>query len=137
VIFTFHTVFSDGSVWPLVRVGEAYRDGLDAIAITDHLEYTPGKAFIPVNHNAAWEISKNTARDYNIILVQGAEITRAMPPGHINALFIHDASLLAVDSVMDVCEAAIKQGGIPSMESSRWNHRNPTEFQKCMRYIRN
>ena len=60
--FHLHTVFSDGSVWPLFRVGEAYRDGLDAIAITDHLEYTPGKAFIPVNHNAAWEISKNTAQ---------------------------------------------------------------------------
>ncbi|MYF39513.1 MAG: hypothetical protein F4221_01455 [Rhodothermaceae bacterium] len=28
-----HTVFSDGSVWPNIRVQEAHRDGLDAIAI--------------------------------------------------------------------------------------------------------
>ena len=26
-----HTVFSDGSVWPNIRVQEALRDGLDAI----------------------------------------------------------------------------------------------------------
>ena len=31
-----HTVFSDGLVWPTVRVEEAWREGLDAIAITDH-----------------------------------------------------------------------------------------------------
>ena len=36
--FHIHTVFSDGTVWPTVRVDEAYREGLDAIAITDHLE---------------------------------------------------------------------------------------------------
>jgi len=37
--FHLHTVFSDANVWPTVRVGEAWRDGLDANAITDHLEY--------------------------------------------------------------------------------------------------
>ena len=34
--FHMHTVFSDGSVWPDTRVEEAWSDGLDAIAITDH-----------------------------------------------------------------------------------------------------
>ena len=33
-----HSVFSDGHVWPSIRVGEAIRDGLDAIAVTEHLE---------------------------------------------------------------------------------------------------
>ena len=28
--FHMHTVFSDGLVWPTVRVDEAYREGLDA-----------------------------------------------------------------------------------------------------------
>jgi hypothetical protein len=100
--FHLHTVFSDGNVWPTVRVGEAFRDGLDAIAITDHIEYTPKEDYLPVDHNAAWEIAEKTARDFNLILVHGAEITRKMPPGHMNALFIQDASLLALDSVMDV-----------------------------------
>ena len=34
-----HSVFSDGHVWPKIRVAEALRDGLDALAITEHLEY--------------------------------------------------------------------------------------------------
>ncbi len=46
--FHSHTVFSDGSVWPGVRVEEAWRTGLDVIAVTDHIEYTPHKADLPV-----------------------------------------------------------------------------------------
>ncbi|HET9747611.1 MAG TPA: hypothetical protein VFP97_17965, partial [Chitinophagaceae bacterium] len=38
-----HTVFSDGSVWPDIRVQEALMDGLDAISLTEHLEYQPHK----------------------------------------------------------------------------------------------
>ena len=34
-----HSVYSDGDVTPAFRVREAYYDGLDAIAITEHLEY--------------------------------------------------------------------------------------------------
>ena len=36
--FHMHTVFSDGLVWPTVRVDEAYREGLDAISLTEHSE---------------------------------------------------------------------------------------------------
>ena len=42
-----HSVFSDGHVWPRIRVGEAIRDGLDAMAITEHLEWQPHLADIP------------------------------------------------------------------------------------------
>lgn len=115
--FHMHTVFSDGSVWPTVRIDEAIRDGLDAIAITDHLEYTPKKDYIPVDHNAAWKIAEGYARERNFILVHGTEITRDMPPGHFNALFITDASLIARDSVWDCFEEAIKQGAF-----LQWNH---------------
>lgn len=34
-----HTIYSDGAVTPEFRVKEAWRDGLDIIAITDHIEY--------------------------------------------------------------------------------------------------
>lgn len=34
-----HTIYSDGEVTPAFRVHEAWRDGLDAVAITDHIEY--------------------------------------------------------------------------------------------------
>jgi hypothetical protein len=115
--FHLHTVFSDGAVWPTMRIDEALRDGLDAIAITDHLEYTPKKDYIPLDFNAAWKISENYARERNIILVHGTEITRSMPPGHFNALFIKDANLMVVDSVWDAFEAAIKQDAF-----LQWNH---------------
>ena len=37
-----HTVFSDGSVWPTIRVEEALRDSIDLISLTEHLEYQHG-----------------------------------------------------------------------------------------------
>lgn len=115
--FHIHTVFSDGNVWPTVRVDEAVRDGLDAIAITDHLEYNPHKDYVPLDHNAGWKICEGYAKDMNLILIHGTEITRSMPPGHFNALFIKDASILTKDSVWDNFEAAIKQGAF-----IQWNH---------------
>jgi 3',5'-nucleoside bisphosphate phosphatase len=115
--FHMHTIFSDGNVWPTIRIDEALRDGLDAIAITDHLEYTPKEDFIPVDFNAAWKIGEGYARERNFILVHGTEITRKMPPGHFNALFINDASLISKDSVWDSFEEAKKQGAF-----LQWNH---------------
>jgi len=115
--FHLHTVFSDGSVWPVNRVTEAYRDGLDAISITDHIEYTPNRNYIPVDHNAAWKICQGAAAERNLILVHGAELTRSMPPGHLNALFITDATALVRDSVSDAIEEALKQGAF-----IQWNH---------------
>ena len=44
--FHIHTVFSDGKVWPDIRVAEAWQEGLDAIAITDHIEYRPNKEIL-------------------------------------------------------------------------------------------
>ena len=42
-----HSVFSDGKVWPTIRIDEAERDGLDGIAITEHLEWQPHIMDIP------------------------------------------------------------------------------------------
>jgi 3',5'-nucleoside bisphosphate phosphatase len=122
--FHLHTVFSDGNVWPLNRIAEAYREGLDAISITDHIEYTPKKEYVPVDHNAAWKISQNAAKEGNLILVHGTEITRSMPPGHLNALFITDANALVKDSVFYVIEEAVKQGAF-----IQWNHPGWTSQQ--------
>lgn len=123
--FHIHTVFSDGQVWPLNRVDEALRDGLDAIAIADHLEYLPKKDFIPVDHNAAWKICEPYAKERNLILVHATEITRKMPPGHINALFIKDANLIAKDSVWDNFEEAHKQGAFLQWNHPGWKSQQP------------
>ena len=53
-----HSVFSDGHVWPTVRVWEANKDRLDAMAITEHLEYQPNRDDIPhPDRNRAFEIA--------------------------------------------------------------------------------
>lgn len=112
-----HTVFSDGNVWPTVRVQEAFQEGLDVIAITDHLEYTPHEKDLPENINRPYEIAKPVADAAGILLIPGAEITRAMPPGHFNAIFLSDARLLDTEKVEDAFAAAAKQKAFVF-----WNH---------------
>lgn len=90
--FHMHTMFSDGHVWPSVRLQEVWQEGLDVMAITDHVEYTPHAVDVNVNHNRAWELVKDQAAENNIIFIKGTEITRQTPPGHFNAIFIGDAS---------------------------------------------
>jgi len=112
-----HTVFSDGSVWPTVRVEEAWRDGLDIIAITDHLEYQPHKDDLPTNHNRSYELALPLARSMGIILIKGAEITRNMPPGHFNAIFLKDVDLLDTETWEEALLAAFEQNAFII-----WNH---------------
>ena len=97
--FHIHTVFSDGDVWPTVRVDEAWLMGYDAISITDHLEYQPHKEYIPVQHDASYEIAKPRGDRQDLIVIKGSEITRVMPPGHLNAIFIKDASRIETDRI--------------------------------------
>jgi len=90
-----HSVFSDGHVWPSIRVEEALRDGLDAIAITEHLEYQPHLADIPhPDRNRAYQQAVEAAGEHELIVIAGSEITRKDPIGHINAIFIEDANKL-------------------------------------------
>ncbi len=116
--FHIHTVFSDGDVWPPVRVEEAWCEGLDAIAITDHIEVLPHKEDIPpINFNRSYELAQSRADQLNIILIRGAEITKSMPPGHFNAIFITDANLLNTEKWQDAIKAAIDQKAFVF-----WNH---------------
>ena len=95
-----HSVFSDGHVWPKIRIAEALRDGLDALAITEHLEYQPHRADIPhPDRNRAFDDAKAAARNSELIVIRGSEITRNAPAGHVNAVFLDDANkLLKVDN---------------------------------------
>lgn len=97
--FHIHTVFSDGNVWPTIRVDEAWTMGYDAISITDHIEYQPHKEYIPVQHNAAYEIARPRGDRHDIIVIQGTEITRQMPPGHLNGIFISDAAKIETNLI--------------------------------------
>jgi hypothetical protein len=118
-----HSVFSDGQVWPAIRVEEADRDGLDALAFTEHLEAQPKQADIPhPNRNRAYEVATQEAQRREIdavMLINGAEITRGMPPGHVNAVFLQDANKILTDDVQDAIQAANDQGAFVF-----WNHPN-------------
>jgi hypothetical protein len=94
-----HSVFSDGHVWPRTRVEEALRDGLDALAITEHLEWQPHRLdILHPDRNRAFEIASQAANGTGLLVISGSEITRAMPVGHINAVFLTDANELLVES---------------------------------------
>jgi hypothetical protein len=80
-------------------VEEAWLLGYDAISITDHIEYQPHKKYIPVQHNAGYEIAKPQGDRQDLIVIQGSEITRVMPPGHLNAIFIKDARRIETERI--------------------------------------
>ncbi len=112
-----HTVFSDGYLWPTARVDEAWIDGLDAIAITDHIEYRPFKDKVLGDLNEANKIATEHAKNRGIIVISGTEITRHKPLGHINALFIEDANAIAVEDELESIDKAVEQGAF-----IMWNH---------------
>ncbi len=93
-----HTVFSDGNVWPTIRVQEALRENLDAISLTEHLEYQPHIDDIPhPDRNRSYDLALAEAEEHDLLIVHGSEITRSAPMGHSNAVFITDANPLLTD----------------------------------------
>lgn len=125
--FHLHTVFSDGNVWPTVQVQEAWRDGLDVIALTEHAEYNPHAADVKVDIGRSYVVAKPLADQLGIILVPGVEITKPDPPAalvlpegsaHFNALFITDPSVLNVpNDLMEALRRAKAQNAFVF-----WNH---------------
>ncbi len=115
--FHVHTVFSDGKVWPDIRVNEAWQYGLDAVAITDHIEYRPNKEILKGDLNESYKIAKKAGDAIGFIVIQGTEITRSKPLGHLNALFINDAMPLDVEDPLTAIDEAKKQGAFVM-----WNH---------------
>lgn len=116
-----HTVFSDGAVWPSIRVEEARREGLDLIAMTEHLEYQPHEEDIPhPDRNRSYAIASGMLSEDEVLqVINGSEITREMPPGHINAVFIKDANALLHSDSLSGIQEANKQGAFIF-----WNHPN-------------
>jgi len=123
--FHMHTVFSDGLVWPTVRVDEAYREGLDAIAITDHLEYRSHTKDIVASHNRSYEIAKPAAERNNVILIRASEITQSMPPGHLNAIFLEDCDALVKDDWRASLAEAKRQNAFIFWNHPAWDAQQP------------
>jgi len=121
--FHMHTIFSDGYVWPTVRTDEAWREGLDVIAITDHIENSAHKEDVSTNLNRSCEIAKEPGDELKITVIRGGEITRGMPPGHLNGIFLKDVNKLRVTKWRDAVKTAAEQGAFIFMNHPGWRAR--------------
>ena len=109
--FHMHTVFSDGSVWPDIRVQEAIRDGLDAISITDHQGYQPADGDIPYkDNNRGYRGAISSSDGLDLIIINGAELGRTDPSSHVNAIFLKDANKMNLPDAMEALREAKRQG---------------------------
>jgi predicted metal-dependent phosphoesterase TrpH len=125
--FHIHTVFSDGTVWPTVRVNEAYREGLDAISLTEHIEYRPHKDEIVASHGRSYDVAAPGAKRNDVILIRGSEITRPMAPGHFNAIFLTDCDALDQKDWHDSFAEARRQGAFIFWNHPAWDSQQPNE----------
>ena len=145
-----HTIFSDGSVTPEFRIQEAWHDGLDVIAVTEHVEYRPyeGKmmnfltGYVPKNVKPAnsnvirseatdagilsdlnypVKLYQNAAKAYGITVIPGAEITREPTViGHYNALFTKDNNTIYAKDPLQSIRNAKAQGAIVMQNHPGW-----------------
>ena len=128
--FHLHTVFSDGAVWPTVHVNEAWRDGLDVIALTEHAEYHPHKDDVKIDAGRSYRVAKPLADQLGLILIPGIEITkpdpytapRVLPDGsaHFNALFVTDPNALNVPDLYDALRGARAQNAFVFWDHPRF-----------------
>ena len=119
-----HTVFSDGDVWPTIRVMEAFRDGLDAISITDHASYNPKKDDVKMDLGRPYAIAGGMAAQLGIMLVNGIEVNDGNT--HFNAIFLKDPQALVGAPLKEALIRAKQQGGF-----AWWNHpgwKGPSEW---------
>jgi len=130
--FHIHTVFSNGLVWPTVRVQEAWMEGLDVIAFTDHLEYHTFDKDVVYDDNRATEVAKSYAQMYGMVLIKGTEITRSQPLGHFNAIFTTDNNKLRVkDSILSITTAG-QQGAFITWNHPHENNKGWNEVQEML-----
>lgn len=158
--FHVHTIYSDGCINPAGRIAEAWYDGLDIVAITDHYEGQKGlkKAAIvaapvnpdgkPIKYPSANKVGKVCAdfnaihqeavdqlekSKYPMLLIKGCEMARnSQTHGHFNCLFVDDINVLYNRDVAEAFRNVKKQGGIIIHNHPAWRRKtsDKTEFHK-------
>ena len=132
--FHVHTVFSDAAVWPTTRVQEAIWEGLDVLAITEHIDTRhqhmrkKGVFTDKCDRNYSYELAKKAAGN-KLVVIHGGEITRGMPPGHFNCLFVQDNEAICKEAeANDQDHYLAMQGGLKEARKQgaflMWNHPN-------------
>ncbi len=145
-----HTIYSDGNVTPKYRVREAWTDGLDIMACTEHVEYRPYegkmlsylKGYVPTDNkgilvdlNFSNRETQAEAVSYGITIIPGVEITRKPETiGHYNALFVEDANTIYDADAAQSIRNARKQGALILHNHPGWRRKSleMTEFEKVV-----
>ena len=91
--FHMHTVFADAQVSPTGRVREAWQDGLDVIAMTEHIAVHKSPGIKLKDYNLPIAQAVKEGKKWGFMVVPAVEITRTKPFGHMNALFIKDPNV--------------------------------------------
>lgn len=125
-----HTVYSDGDVTPQFRVQEAWLNGLDIIAITDHIEYRPfekkyaeylGTEIKEIDLNFSVRLAQAEAKKWGMVIIPGTEITKnGTTVGHFNALFTTDNNTIPSDNPVEAMRNAKAQGALVMHNHPGW-----------------
>lgn len=149
-----HSVYSDGDCTPEFRVREAWYDGLDVLAITEHVEYRRHegkmlhflKGYVPAGTEAfnnsiiskpadergiqsdlnyPVRLAQETAQAYGITIVPGAEVTREpVAYGHYNALFTTDNNAIYAPDALQSLRNAKAQGALVMHNHPGWRRKS-------------
>lgn len=148
--FHTHSIYSDAQTTPEWRVTEAWYDGLDILAITEHIEYRPtepkmleflkayakknaeavnydivyqgkGNDGIMADLNFAVKCAQAATKDKPMLIIPGTEITRAPKEvGHFNALFTKDNNTIPTDDPLQALRNAKAQGALIQHNHPGW-----------------
>ncbi|MBP5383310.1 MAG: hypothetical protein J6Y45_08170 [Bacteroidales bacterium] len=94
--FHTHTVYADAQVSPEGRVQEDWYDGLDVMAMTEHVGIHKTGIDFP-DRNVTNRKAMAEGAKWGMIVIPGVEITRSKPFGHMNFLFVKDANVFSED----------------------------------------
>ena len=140
-----HSALTDGVVNIKGRVEEAWCDGLDVIAATEHMSIrpvadtegkpTPESVRLKKSSAAVKAVTSATkvAETFGVVVIPGVELTGdAKTQGHFNALFLEDINGL-YDPDLEVALRKVKeQGGIVIHNHPAWRRKtsDKTEFHE-------
>ena len=148
-----HSIYSDADLTPEQRIKEAWYDGLDIFAMTDHVEYrrheqnmlkflkgyTGGEAAneqgILADLNLPVQLAQKAAKAYGdaLLVIPACEITREPKTiGHFNALFTTDNNTIYDTDPLQSLRNAKKQGALITQNHPGWSRKtcDITEFEQ-------
>ena len=97
--------------------------------------YQPHGKDMKKDYNRSWKIAEEYGKKHGIIVIPATEITKGMPPGHFNALFIKDAAPVMNADFKLAIEEAVGQGAFILWNHPGWRAQQPDtmkllEFEK-------